>query len=345
MFQFGVLLALILLMVLSGSRIHAFTPLSYQGMASSSNKMPFLLANPDSTEEDEGEREHDLFSSESPDDPIDNLSFYDSLTRTFEYQFVYHKKHYHKPRYTTSRFSNRKIDLYHVKMSEIQDTFHIVLHDPFNGEHVVCPYKGQVTSRFGPRRMFNSSFHYGVDLRLRVGDTIRAAKDGIVRIARNDKKGYGNFVVLTHKGGLESLYGHLHKHLVEEGQLVKAGQAIGLGGNTGRSTGPHLHLEFRILGDAFDPMKLFSFSDGRVLSNEIFIERTWFAYQNPDLLAQTQRKALTPAGAPAGIHVVRSGDTLGHIASRYNTSIEALCRLNGFSRSTVLQLGTKVRVM
>jgi murein DD-endopeptidase MepM/ murein hydrolase activator NlpD len=345
MIQLGVLSVLIVLLLFPISRIHAFSPLNYKGRTFESNKVPFLLANPDSTEEDEGDGEHDLFSSESPDDPIDNLSFYDSLTRTFEYQFVYHKKHYHKPKYITSRFSNRKIDLYHVKMSEIHDTFHIVLHDPFNGEHVICPYKGQVTSRFGPRRMFNSSFHYGVDLRLRVGDTIRAAKDGIVRIARNDKKGYGNFVVLTHKGGLESLYGHLNKQLVAEGQLVKAGQPIGLGGNTGRSTGPHLHLEFRILGDAFDPMKLFSFPDGRVLSNEVFIDRTWFAYQNPDLLAQTQRKSLAPTGATAGIHVVKSGDTLSHIATRYNTSIEALCRINGFSRSTVLQVGTKVRVM
>lgn len=314
---------------------------SFEALPLSKN-IPFVVVYPDSGDE---EGEYDLFSNEVPDDPLDNLSFHDSLCRTFEYKFIYHKKYYHKSKYITSRFSNRRIDLYQVQMSEIQDTFHIVLHDPFNGENFVCPYRGQVTSRFGPRRMFNSSFHYGVDLRLRVGDTIRAVKDGIVRIARNDRNGYGNFVVLTHKGGLESLYGHLHKHLVEEGRLVKAGQAIGLGGNTGRSTGPHLHFEFRLLGDAFDPMKLISFSDGRLLSNEVFVDRSWFAYQNPALLVQNQHRKAAAAFAPEGVHVVRSGDTLGQIAARYNTSVEALCKLNGFNRSTVLQLGTKIRVM
>lgn len=306
--------------------------------------LPFNIAHPDSGDEHDEHAEKDIFSSETDDDPVESLSFYDSLNKTFDYHFTYHKKNYHKQKYVTSSFSNRKIDLYRVTMSEIKDTFHFVLHDPFNGENFVCPIKGRVTSRFGPRRMFSSSFHYGTDVQLRTGDTIRACKDGVIRIARNDKHGYGNFVVITHKAGLETLYGHLSKHLVAEGESVKAGQPIGLGGSTGRSSGPHLHFEFRLLGDAFDPGRVLSFSEGKLLHNEIHIERTWFAYQNPALLAQTRAKAAGKAG-PGSYHVIRSGDTLGHIAAQYNTTITELCRINGLSRSTVLQLGARIRVM
>ncbi len=113
----------------------------------------------------------------------------------------------------------------------IPDTYTIDL----TGFHMPTP-STKITSPFGPRwrRM-----HNGLDLKVNIGDTIVAAFDGKVRIVKYERRGYGKYVVIRHDNGLETIYGHLSKQLVEENQLVKAGEVIGLGGNTGRSTGSH----------------------------------------------------------------------------------------------------------
>ena len=118
------------------------------------------------------------------------------------------------------------------------------------------PVKGMVTSPFGWRK---ERMHKGEDIKLYIGDTVRAAFDGRVRICRSDRRGYGNFYVIRHDNGLETIYGHLSKHIVKQDEYVKAGQAIGLGGSTGRSTGPHLHFEMRYMGIALDPADLIDF--------------------------------------------------------------------------------------
>lgn len=115
-----------------------------------------------------------------------------------------------------------------------------------------------ITSHYGYRPKY-SRYHKGVDLKLYIGDTVRSAWDGVVRIVKYEPKGYGNYVVIRHHNGLETIYGHLSKHLVKVNQVVTAGQSIGLGGNTGRSTGSHLHFETRFKGIAIDPEKLFDF--------------------------------------------------------------------------------------
>ena len=105
----------------------------------------------------------------------------------------------------------------------------------------------RITDVFGyrPRRR---RAHYGLDIKVYVGDTIRAAFDGKVRVVKNQgRRGYGKYVVIRHDNGLETVYGHLSKQLVDTNQLVKAGEPIALGGNTGRSTGSHLHFETRFL--------------------------------------------------------------------------------------------------
>ena len=116
-----------------------------------------------------------------------------------------------------------------------------------------------VTSKYGYRPKFKR-YHKGIDIKVYIGDTIVAAFDGKVRIVKYEPKGYGNYVVIRHNNGLETVYGHLSKHLVKENQIVRAGEPIGLGGNTGRSTGSHLHFETRLLGIAIDPSLLFDFS-------------------------------------------------------------------------------------
>ena len=127
--------------------------------------------------------------------------------------------------------------------------------------HFVVPVPGSVTSVFGPRRY---RFHYGTDLRLNVGDTVRAAFSGKVRIIEYEGRGYGNYIVLRHDNGLETVYGHLSAVLVNMNQKVKAGELIAYGGNTGHSTGPHLHCETRYLGNAINPETIINFRTGQV---------------------------------------------------------------------------------
>ena len=117
----------------------------------------------------------------------------------------------------------------------------------------------RITSKYGPRRR---RMHKGIDLKVLKGDTIRAAFNGKVRIKAFERRGYGYYVVLRHPNGLETIYGHLSKILVEENQIVRAGETIGLGGNTGRSTGSHLHFEPRFLGQAINPAEIIDFENG-----------------------------------------------------------------------------------
>lgn len=132
----------------------------------------------------------------------------------------------------------------------------------------VAPVKGKLTSPYGWRARFGR-MHKGVDLNLRIGDTVRAAFDGRIRITKNEPAGYGNYVVVRHDNGLETVYGHLSRFLVKPNQFVKAGDPIALGGNTGRSTGPHLHFETRFMGLAINPAAIIDF-DNFVTHKDVF---------------------------------------------------------------------------
>lgn len=137
---------------------------------------------------------------------------------------------------------------------KVPDTKNIEL-----GEYV-HPFRGKVSSEFGWRPRFGR-MHKGIDLSLHVGDTIVSAFSGVVRVARYNPGGYGNFVIVRHDNGLETVYGHLKRSIVKPGQKVKAGQIIGLGGNTGRSTGPHLHFETRYMGVPINPRAIIDFEN------------------------------------------------------------------------------------
>jgi murein DD-endopeptidase MepM/ murein hydrolase activator NlpD len=148
-------------------------------------------------------------------------------------------------------WTNSRINPYQTPYYKLPDSVKIDL------SQYVPPVETYITSPFGMRRY---RFHYGTDLKLNVGDPVRCAFDGKVRITGYEAKGYGNYVVVRHSNGLETVYGHLSKILVSENQQMKAGEMLGLGGSTGRSTGPHLHFETRYLGNAINPAKLFDFT-------------------------------------------------------------------------------------
>lgn len=178
-----------------------------------------------------------------------------------------------------------------------------------------------ITDKYGyrPRR---GKQHMGLDIRIRIGDTIRAAFDGKVRISRYERRGYGHYLVIRHPNGLETVYGHLSKKLVEEDDIVHAGDPIALGGNTGRSTGPHLHFETRILGNPINPALMFDFPHQRAVTD-------FYVYQ----------KNTRPV-----YYRVRSGDTLSGIALKNETSVSNICKLNGITTKTVIKPGQTLRV-
>ena len=179
----------------------------------------------------------------------------------------------------------------------------------------------QVTSVYGQRW---GRLHAGLDIKVYIGDTIRAAFDGKVRIVKYDARGYGKFVVIRHPNGLETYYGHLSKQLVKENQDVKSGEPIGLGGNTGRSTGSHLHFETRLCGISINPAEMFDFKNQDVTDDYyVFTKKTH------------------PQKTTTGmyVHKVRKGESLSSIARKHGTTVAALCQLNHVSRNTRLVSG------
>ncbi len=227
-----------------------------------------------------------------------------------------------------SSWDSKKINIYDFNPKEFKDTVQIKLFDPFFGTDWKMPLEEtHITSEFGFRRY---RWHHGTDLKLNIGDPVYSSFDGIVRIRSYDRNGYGYYVVVRHKNGLETLYGHLSKFRVEIGQEVKAGELIGLGGNTGRSTGPHLHFEIRYQGLSINPTEVFDFNLASIKGQYYDITSSSF-----DHVVKTQE---------AIYHKVRSGETLSSIARRYGVRVSTLTRLNGISTNSILKVGRRLRV-
>lgn len=151
----------------------------------------------------------------------------------------------------------------------------------------VAPVKGAVTSKYGYRPRFGR-VHRGMDLRLNVGDTVVAAFDGKVRITKYEARGYGYYVVVRHDNGMETVYGHLSRFLVKPDQRVRAGQPIALGGNTGRSTGPHLHFETRYMGVDINPEAIIDFENFVPHRDEFVFDRA--AHERSQHYAPAKKK-------------------------------------------------------
>ena len=210
-----------------------------------------------------------------------------------------------------------------------------------------------VTSNFGARW---GRQHKGLDIKVYVGDTIRAAFSGKIRIVNYEPKGYGKYVVIRHHNGLETIYGHMSKHLVVENQDIKAGEPIGLGGNTGRSTGSHLHFETRLCGVALNPALMFDFHNQDVTGDFYNFRRSRYAAESAqatrlrgagvtrtngddddsDMAVASSRSSYTPT---ARYHKVKKGETLQSIARKCHTTVAALCKINRIGKTKRLMPG------
>lgn len=208
----------------------------------------------------------------------------------------------------------------------LKDTVKLKLYNKDIGELWAMPLEINFqTSAFGPRW---GSFHSGIDFNLQNGTPVYAVFDGIVRISTFGNNGYGNYVVIRHKNGLETLYGHFSARKVEAGQEVKAGQLIGLGGSTGWSTGPHLHFEVRYAGYYFNPNVMYDFGkkDEQLLLESLNLNPSHFAHHNVNI-----RQTIT--------HQVKPGETLSSIGAKYGVSVYIIAKKNQISINSPLKIG------
>lgn len=236
-------------------------------------------------------------------------------------------------------FNNSSVHNY--KGAVVPDSFRIDM------RHFCMPTPSRhVTSGYGYRPAFRR-VHKGLDIKVYIGDTIKAAFSGKVRIVDYERGGYGNYVVIRHNNGLETVYGHLSKQLVEENQTVKAGEPIGLGGNTGISTGSHLHFECLFLGKAIDPALLFDFENQDIVSDYYVFHNDAESGGKNFASKSDRNKGEEPNAANAVVdikyHKVKRGDSLYSIATELGTTVERLCSLNHISKRQRLRPGQILR--
>ncbi len=244
-------------------------------------------------------------------------------------------------------WDNTRSNPYGIEQKDLPNQWSIWLVDSLDQYH--APYQGKVYYRgkFGIRR---GRRHQGVDIPLKTGDPVYATFTGKVRMSKY-MGAFGNLVVIRHENGLETFYAHLSKRNVEAGDWVNAGDIIGLGGSTGRSTGPHLHYETRYNGFAFDPQWLIDFENG-ILRHRLFVlKKKYFnIYSNyeqdfeDEIRNDEEDRAEDAEKAAMKYHTIKSGDTLGRIAINNGTTVNALCRLNGITPTTTLKIGRRIRV-
>ena len=247
----------------------------------------------------------------------------------------------------TRYWDEEKISPYReVALSSIPNATPIQLVDSLHAYRF--PIKGRITSRYGLRRKVN---HNGIDIAVKVGDTICSTFNGVVRFSKATETGYGTLIIVRHDNGLETYHGHLSKRLVEAGDRVVAGQPIALGGNSGRSTGPHLHFECRYMGQSFDPERIINFTTGDLRREELLLKRSYFSiyskyeqdWNGEKVLADADKKE-AELSAERRYYKVRSGDNLSLIAKRHYTTVANICRLNNIKSTAVLQIGKVLRV-
>lgn len=243
---------------------------------------------------------------------------------------------------------------YAHRATELPETYKIDL------RHFTMPTTSRViTSNFGSRW---GRQHKGLDIKVYIGDTIRAAFSGKVRIVRYEAGGYGKYIVIRHNNGLETIYGHLSEQLVEENQEVRSGEVIGLGGNTGRSTGSHLHFETRLCGVALNPALMFDFraqdvtGDYYAFNKETYDnestnatrlrgkqDSSTYASTNSSDDYATNKRTTSGLTDQISYHKVKKGETLERIAKKRGVTVEKICKLNHITKTMRLRPGQILR--
>ena len=213
--------------------------------------------------------------------------------------------------------------------SAMPDSFRIDLRN-----YVMPTSNTKITDIFGYRPN-RRRVHQGLDIKVQTGDTIYAAFDGKVRVTSYQRRGYGHYIVVRHNNGIETLYAHLSKKLVKANQNVKAGDPIGLGGNTGRSSGSHLHFETILMGKSLDPALMFDFKNQSMTGEHYMYRKPGSKY--------IENGKVKIAGPEKKYHKVKSGDTIEKIARKYGVSQKRIFELNGLKSNSIIRPGQTLR--
>ena len=263
---------------------------------------------------------------------LDDLNFNGVLN-----DYVYHHflkdslLNYHWPWDNSTCYSSNKTN----DLSLMKDTLWLCVTEDSINNKFVMPFKGNITSRYGYR---DGRYHNGIDIDLRKGDTVVAAFSGKVRYSKLNKHGFGNLVVIRHYNGLETFYAHMSELLVLPNQEVRAGEPIGLGGNTGHSYGSHLHFEVRFYDAPMNPEEIIDFKKQTIRNQNLFVHSRLFQQ------GAAPSHAYSSKMVGEAYHRIKSGQTLGYISRKYHTTVSQICRLNNIRSSTTLRIGRSLRV-
>ncbi len=236
--------------------------------------------------------------------------------------------------------SDRQNDL-----SKLTDTIWLCVLNNDN-DNFVMPFDGNITSRYGYRK---GRYHNGIDIDLETGDSVSSAWDGKVRYAKYNDGGFGNLVIVRHNNGLETFYAHLSKISVAPNQEVKAGDLLGLGGNTGHSRGSHLHFEVRFYDAPMNPEEVIDFANKVCKDENLLVHKDIFRPgakpsdidEHGENLASTSNAPIAPSKK---FYKVKKGDNLTRIAAKNGTTVAQLCKLNKISNKSNIAIGRTLRV-
>jgi murein DD-endopeptidase MepM/ murein hydrolase activator NlpD len=247
-----------------------------------------------------------------------------------------------KQHYLSTHWDNKRFDPYKDEMIEFP--FNINFEDVFYASPIAKDYV--ITSRYGWRW---GRAHKGIDIDLITGDEVYAVLDGKVRYV-GYHSGHGRTVIIRHYNGLETVYAHLSRYKVKVNDIVKKGQVIAKGGNTGNSRGSHLHLETKYKGQHINPEYIFSFDDRHKINKPIFwVTKDWvtpFLHNSrraSDFVYYSSREeAESSEGIQLKVYVVKRGDTLYDISRKYNVSISRICKANSIRINSTLKIGQEL---
>jgi murein DD-endopeptidase MepM/ murein hydrolase activator NlpD len=208
-----------------------------------------------------------------------------------------------------------------VKEKKSEDFF------DFSTMLIPITHKAPLGSRYGVR---DHRLHRGVDVSIIRDEPVVAAFPGTVVVSKYNQGGYGHYVLVEHENGLSTLYGHLSERLVKVGEKVYPGDIVGLAGNTGKSSGAHLHFEIRYGEINIDPEAIVDFPNWELKPGVEHVPKKKIINAHYNMQRKLKKE---------NHYTVRKGDTQGKVAAWFNISIDALCRLNNLKPGAPLKVG------
>jgi len=176
--------------------------------------------------------------------------------------------------------------------------------------------------------------HRGVDIQVIMDEPMVAAYPGKVIMSKYNKGGYGHYVLVEHENGLQTLYGHLSERSVRIGDYVYPGDIVGLAGNTGRSSGAHLHFEIRYGEINIDPATIIDFPKWELKEGVDHLSKKKIRTAHYNMQKKLKKE---------NIYVVKKGDTLEDVATWFNISIDAVRRINNMKKDQPIRVGQTLK--